>query len=91
MDLRALGSAVAVETALLVLAAFGGPHSSLGAVPWTLQLPGILLMLEACGLPRQRPATGGPDEEITRFTYCLIQVGRRSRVTSATNWLTTSL
>jgi hypothetical protein len=31
--------------ALIVLAAFGGPHGSLGAVPWALQLPGILFIL----------------------------------------------
>ena len=28
-----------------MLAAFGGPHGQLGALPWTLQLPGILLVL----------------------------------------------
>jgi hypothetical protein len=34
---------------LLVLAAFGGPHGELGATPWVLQLPGILLVLVVPG------------------------------------------
>jgi hypothetical protein len=44
-DGRALGSAIVLEIALIVLAAFGGPHGQLGAVPWMLQLPGILLIM----------------------------------------------
>ena len=44
MDKRTLGYAVAVESVLAVLAAFGGPHGALGAWPWALQLPGILLV-----------------------------------------------
>jgi hypothetical protein len=39
-----LAAAVAIELVLLVLAAFGGPHGDLGALPWMLQLPGILLI-----------------------------------------------
>jgi hypothetical protein len=41
---RVLAAALAIELALLVLAAFGGPHGTLGGVPWMLQLPGILLV-----------------------------------------------
>ena len=34
---------------LLVLAAFGGPHGELGAIPWILQLPGIALVVYPSG------------------------------------------
>lgn len=45
VDLPALGIAFVVESLLLVAAAFGGPHGTLGALPWMLQLPGIVLVL----------------------------------------------
>ncbi|MGH7518209.1 MAG: hypothetical protein ACREOC_12195 [Gemmatimonadales bacterium] len=48
-DWRALGYATIGEAGLLVLAAFGGPHGQLGAVPWILQLPGILLVIAVPG------------------------------------------
>lgn len=48
-DGRAFGAAVALEAALVVLAAFGGPHGALGAVPWMLQLLGILLVIAVPG------------------------------------------
>lgn len=44
LDRRALVLAIVVEGVLGALAAFGGPHGALGALPWTLQLPGILLV-----------------------------------------------
>jgi hypothetical protein len=44
-DGRALIYAIVLEVALTVLAAFGGPHGQLGAVPWMLQLPGILVIM----------------------------------------------
>ena len=49
MDWRALGCAVVLELGLLGLAAFGGPHGTLGVVPWMLQFPGILLVLLPSG------------------------------------------
>jgi hypothetical protein len=44
-DGRALASAIVFEIVLTVVAAFGGPHGVLGAIPWTLQLPGILFIM----------------------------------------------
>jgi hypothetical protein len=49
VDRQALAAAAAVEAGLVVLAAFGGPHGALGAVPWMLQLPGILLVIAVPG------------------------------------------
>jgi uncharacterized integral membrane protein len=49
LDWRALGYAVLIEVAMLVLAAFGGPHGELGALPWILQLPGIVFVLYPAG------------------------------------------
>lgn len=40
----ALALAIAVEAVLAVAAVFGGPHGALGALPWALQLPGILIV-----------------------------------------------
>ena len=45
VDGRALIYAILLEVALMILAAFGGPHGELGAIPWALQLPGILLIM----------------------------------------------
>jgi hypothetical protein len=45
VDGRALAYAIVLETVLTVVAAFGGPHGVLGAIPWTLQLPGILFIM----------------------------------------------
>jgi hypothetical protein len=45
LNWRALGGAILIEGALLVLAAFGGPHGTLGGIPWILQLPGIAIVL----------------------------------------------
>ena len=46
---RALGYAIGLEAVLAGLAMFGGPHGTLEAWPWTLQLPGILLILFGSG------------------------------------------
>ena len=43
-DGRALIYAILLEGVLTVLAAFGGPHGTLGAIPWTLQMPGIFFI-----------------------------------------------
>ena len=45
IDGRALAVAVAVEAVLAAAAVFGGPHGGLGAVPWMLNLPGILVIV----------------------------------------------
>jgi len=42
---RRLLVAVLTTGALAASAAFGGPHGSLGVVPWLLNLPGILLVV----------------------------------------------
>ena len=44
IDHWALGYAVLLETVLAVVAAFGGPHGTLGMLPWLLQFPGALLI-----------------------------------------------
>ena len=43
--LKLLAAAILIEAVLAVLALFGGPHGALGGWPWTLQLPGILVVL----------------------------------------------
>ncbi|MDX2260106.1 MAG: hypothetical protein SFU84_00235 [Gemmatimonadales bacterium] len=43
--MRLLLIAVVVSVLLASTAAFGGPHGVLGAVPWLLNLPGILLVV----------------------------------------------
>jgi hypothetical protein len=45
LRLRLLALAIVIEAGLAALAMFGGPHGDLGAWPWVLQMPGILLML----------------------------------------------
>lgn len=49
VDWLAFACAFAIEAALVVLAMFGGPHGALGAAPWALQLPGILIVLFVSG------------------------------------------
>ena len=44
VDGGALVYALAVESALATAAVFGGPHGALGAIPWMLNLPGILVI-----------------------------------------------
>ncbi|MDZ4259861.1 MAG: hypothetical protein U0974_10920 [Gemmatimonadales bacterium] len=36
--------AVGVEAVLATAAVFGGPHGALGALPWLLNMPGILVI-----------------------------------------------
>lgn len=43
IDAPTLGYALLVETVLVGLAFFGGPHGYLGMLPWLIQLPGALL------------------------------------------------
>jgi hypothetical protein len=45
IDLKLLAAATAIELVLAALATFGGPHGSLGAWPWALQLPGAFVLL----------------------------------------------
>ena len=51
VDGRALAYAVGVESVLATAAVFGGPHGGLGATPWILNLPGILVIF---GIPSER-------------------------------------
>jgi hypothetical protein len=48
-DWLAFCLAVIIEALLTGLAAFGGPHGTLGSVPWMLQLPGILVVFMVPG------------------------------------------
>lgn len=36
--------AAGIELALAVAAVFGGPHGALGALPWIVNMPGILVI-----------------------------------------------
>ena len=79
MDKRTLGYAVAVESVLAVLAAFGGPHGALGAWPWTLQLPGILLVFFVGGNTHIYWRVGAMLLIQCSLWYALIAVGRALR------------
>ena len=51
VDGWSLTYAVGVEAVLATAAVFGGPHGALGALPWMLNMPGILVIF---GLGVQR-------------------------------------
>lgn len=46
---RRLLIAVLISAALATSVAFGGPHGSLGVVPWLMNVPGILLLVALPG------------------------------------------
>jgi hypothetical protein len=77
LDRPALGYALGLEAALTALAAFGGPHGTLGAWPWTLQLPGILLVLLVPGSAHFFWRVGGMLLIQSALWYGIMAGGRR--------------
>ena len=83
-DGRALVYAVAVESALATAAVFGGPHGALGAVPWMLNLPGILVIF---GIGSERFFLGRVGLAVTIqvvLWYFIVALARRRRRESRT-------
>ena len=78
-DRGALGYAVGLEVVLAGLAAFGGPHGTLGALPWTLQLPGILLVFFVPGNEHFLWRVVGMFLIQCAMWYGILAVGRRRR------------
>jgi hypothetical protein len=78
-DRRALGYAIGLEAVLASLAAFGGPHGTLGAWPWTLQLPGILLVFFVSGEAHFFWRVGGMLLIQCALWYGIFAVGRHIR------------
>jgi hypothetical protein len=76
-DRRALGYALGLEAVLAGLAALGGPHGTLGAWPWTLQLPGILLVFFIPGREHFLWRVGGMLLIQSVLWYGIIAAGRR--------------
>ena len=76
-DRRALGCAVGLEAVLTGLAALGGPHGTLGAWPWTLQLPGILLVFFIPGSEHFLWRVGGMFLIQIVLWYGIMALGRR--------------
>jgi hypothetical protein len=79
LDWPALGYAILIEAALAGLATFGGPHGALGAVPWMLQLPGILLVFFVPGSAGFGWRVGGMVLVQVAMWYALMAAGRRWR------------
>lgn len=79
LDWPALGYAVVIEAALTGLAAFGGPHGTLGAAPWALQMPGILLVLFVPGPEGFVWRVAGMVAVQIVLWYALLAVARRWR------------
>jgi hypothetical protein len=77
LDRRALAYALGLEAVLAGLAALGGPHGTLGAWPWTLQLPGILLVLFIPGSEHFLWRVGGMVVIQSILWYAVMAVGRR--------------
>jgi hypothetical protein len=79
LDRGALGYAIGVESVLAALAAFGGPHGALGAWPWMLQLPGILLVFFVGGPPHYFWRVGAMLLIQYVLWYVLFAAGRAAR------------
>jgi hypothetical protein len=77
LDRRALAYALGLEAGLAGLAALGGPHGTLGAWPWTLQLPGILLVFFIPGREHFLWRVGGMVLIQSILWYAVMVVGRR--------------
>lgn len=76
-DGRALIYAVGVEAVLAIAAAFGGPHGALGALPWLLNMPGILVIF-GLGIERFFLARVALAVAIqSGFWYCIFAFIRR--------------
>jgi hypothetical protein len=69
--------ALAVESALATAAVFGGPHGALGAVPWMLNLPGIVVIV---GISSERFYLGRVGLAVAiqvALWYCVFALARR--------------
>jgi hypothetical protein len=78
-DRRALGYAIGLEAVLAGLAVFGGPHGTLGAWPWALQLPGILLVFFVSGEAHFGWRVGGMLLIQCALWYGIFTIGRQVR------------
>jgi len=76
-DGRAFAYAIVLEIVLTVVAAFGGPHGVLGAIPWTLQLPGIFFIAFGKGEAGFFWRVGGMFVVQVVVWYAIFSFGRR--------------